>query len=100
MRNFIEALKRPTSSVTGEQVKDFHYDINSETYLAIFAKAKETIVSSTSGIHYGHYIAACQDDILTDVNVLFMRVPFQHGFALERWSASLHCMLQKSGSLT
>ena len=95
MGNFIEALKRPSSSIIGKQVQDFEYDINVETYRAIFAKAKETRASSPSGIHYGHYMAACQDDSLPEVNALFMRVPFQYGFALDRWSASLHCMLQK-----
>ena len=81
--------------VTGKPVEEFKYKIDAESYWTIFAKAKESTASSPSGIHYGHYIAACQDDLPTAVNITFTRVCFLHGFALERWSASMHCVLQK-----
>ena len=68
MRNFILALKRPTNETTKAPVEELDYIINSESYRAIFSKAKESTASSPSGIHYGHYIAACKDDLLTAVN--------------------------------
>ena len=59
MGNFISALQRPIRSGSGNPVEDFKYTLDTESYRAIFAKAKETATSSPSGIHYRHYIAAC-----------------------------------------
>ena len=95
MRHFIQALQRPISKKTGSPIPPFEYALDSEVYRAIFQKATESTASSPSRIHYGHYIAAMQDDVLTAVNAVFMRVPFKHGFPLERWSSSVQCMLQK-----
>ena len=53
------------------------------------------MASSPSSIHYGCYIAACDSDALTAVNILFMVVLFQVGIPLSRWTWSLHCILQK-----
>ena len=95
MKNFIAALQRPLSTNTGCPIQELEYNFDLDTYKAIFKKAKEHTSSSPSGIHYGHYIAAIQNDLLAEVNVTFMRVPFAHGFPLDRWSSSVHCMLQK-----
>ena len=66
-------------------------------YKPIFSKRREGTASSISSIHYGHYKAALEDeeDILITVNLVFMRVPFEHGFSLQHWCQSLHCTLQK-----
>ena len=61
----------------------------------IFSKTKETTASSPSGIHYGHYIAACESPALAAVNTIFMVLPFKAGKPLSRWENSLHCMIQK-----
>ena len=80
MANFIRALQRPISKITGLPVQELTYNLNDETYRKIYAKAREKTSSSPSGIHYGHYMAACQDDHLTSVNATFMRVPFYLDF--------------------
>ena len=36
-----------------------------------------------------------EHDILTEVNTIIMRVPFNFGFNLEQDESSLHCILQK-----
>ena len=41
-------------------------------------------------------MAACQEDLLTEVNATFIRVSFRRGFVLERWSASMQYILQKN----
>ena len=71
--NFISALQRPISKVTGEPVGEFKYKISNR---AIFAKAKESAASSPLGLHYSHYILACHDDLPTEVNATITRVPF------------------------
>ena len=47
------------------------------------------------GIHYGDYVAGCESEALSTVNLTFMMVPFQVGIPLRRWTRSLYCMLQK-----
>ena len=69
--------------------------ISRKDYADMFSKTRESTVSSPSGIHYGHYIAACESEILLDVNLLFMSTPFYVGRPLTRWSKSLHCTIQK-----
>ena len=71
------------------------YYLNNNTYRSVFFKARESTASSPSGMHYGQYIAALDNNILTEVNTIFVNVPFFHGFSLERWKRSTHCMLQK-----
>ena len=66
-----------------------------EQHREVFKKTCESTASSLSGIHYGHCIAACESDLLSKVNMIFMVVPFQVGLPLSRWTQSLHCMIQK-----
>jgi len=93
-KHFIQALKIPLSKKKGKPLPPFKYSLDIETYNKIFNKATVSTASSPSGLHYGHYIAAPEDNPLTAVNAIFTRVPFQHGFPFERWSSSIQCMLQ------
>ena len=95
MKNFITSLKRPLHKDTCYPINELKYKLDIITYKEIFDKANKNTSSSPSGIHYGYYKVAVQDDFLAEVNIIFMRVPFEHGFPLERWSNSVHCMLQK-----
>ena len=61
----------------------------------IFGKTKEFTASSTSGIHYGHHIAACESDPLSVVNHFFMVIPSKADRPLSRRTNSLHNMIQK-----
>lgn len=95
MKNFLYALKRPLSKNTGSILTPFEYTLDPKTYKQNFTKSTEATVSSPAGLHNGHYIAAIQDEILTEVNAIFMRLPSQHDFPIDRWSSSVQCMLQK-----
>ena len=95
MANFIKALKIPHSTATGEPTPVMDDDIDSETYTEMMNGTRESTASSPSGIHYGHYKAACESELLTAVNLLFMVLPFKVGIPLHRWTCSLHCMIQK-----
>ena len=95
MKSFIMALKIPTSKKTGSEVPEMSVNMKMEGYIRAFRKTAEATASSPSGIHYGHYIAACESKVLAEVNLLFMETPFQVGIPLTRWTRSLHCMIQK-----
>ena len=52
--------------------------------------------SSASGRHIGHYKAATQSEQITEVNCRMMTIPFQKGFAPERWTQVTDVMLEKN----
>ena len=100
MTNFMVALKISISKITGQPVKELEYKLDETTYKQIFTKSRESTLSSPAGINYGHYIAAIEDEILTEVNTNSMQALFIYGFILERWSNLVHYMLQKKRNLT
>ena len=95
MHSFIKALKIPNSKDSNTKLKEMGIGITSQDYVDIFSKTRESTASSPSGIHYGHYIAACESELLINVNLIFMTTPFHIGKPLTRWTKSLHCMIQK-----
>ena len=93
MNSFLKALKLPNSKLTGGIIPTMSSLITLQQYNAIFNSTRKQTISSPLGLHYGHYKAACEDDSLSQVHLLFMTVPFQVGIPLSRWKNSLHCMI-------
>jgi len=60
MSSFLKALQIPISAKTGSPVPTMKTELTVEESSKIFRKTKESTASSPSGIHYGHYIAACE----------------------------------------
>ena len=69
--------------------------IGREAWQKKWSKAKETTSSSESQIHYGHYIAGAQSDIISHHDALKTTICLKRGFALDRWERGLSCMLEK-----
>ena len=63
-------------------------------YHSIFNHTRES-TSLHPPLHYGHFKAACESTILTELNLAFMNIHFQYEYPLTRWLKSYHCMLQK-----
>ena len=95
LHEFIKALRRPTTTTTNSVLPEMDVSITLEQYKTIMTKTRESTASSPSGLHYGHYIACCESDALSQVLLTFMTLPFTYGFSLARWETSIHCMLQK-----
>ena len=95
MKNFIKVLKIPISLKTEKSLEPMPITYKNEDYVESFSKTRESTTPSPSGLHYGHYIAACESETLTTMNVIFMRTPLQVGIPLTRWTKSLYCMIQK-----
>ena len=93
MHSFLKALQILISAKTGTPVPTMKTETTMEDSCEIFSKIKETTASSPSGIHYGHYIAACESPELSVVNTIFMATPFKAGKILTRWTNSLHYMI-------
>lgn len=84
MNMFIKALQISISATTGSNVPTMETDVTVEDACKIFSKTRESTASSPSGIHYGHYIAACESDVLVSVNLIFVVTPFKAGKPLSR----------------
>ena len=76
MTRFVSVLQRPNIVDTGLTIKELDYKTDRDTYRNIFSKTNESTVLSPYSIHYEHYIVATKNDLLADMNSIFMRVPF------------------------
>ncbi len=52
-------------------------------------KVNEFTSSSISGVHYGHYKAAIQDELISEVLALQLTVVARSGIPPENWSVDL-----------
>ena len=69
MKIFIGALKTLLSGKTGKYIPTMDTTMDIEQHMEVFHKTRENTASSPSRIHYGHCIAACDSDILSEVNI-------------------------------
>ncbi len=69
--------------------------ITADDFRRFWKRVNEFTSSSMSGVHYGHYKAAIQDDTLTEALALQLTVVARSGIPLENWSVGLQVMLEK-----
>jgi hypothetical protein len=69
--------------------------ITDEDFVSTYKKAHESTTSSPSGRHIGHYKAILKDPTLVTMQADMMPLPFQVGFAPERWKRVVDIMLEK-----
>jgi hypothetical protein len=73
--------------------------ITPDDFKSFWRKVNKFTSLSMSGVHYGHYKAAIQDEMSSDVLVLHLTVIVQSGIPLENWSVGLQVMLEKIAGL-
>jgi hypothetical protein len=69
--------------------------ITPEQWKAYWKIVNKEILSSESGIHFGHYIVGCKSDIIAHYHAARVSVILAHAIQLERWSWGLSVMLEK-----
>ena len=69
--------------------------ITPEEFKSFWQKVNEFTSSSMSGVHYGHYKAAIQDDTISAALALQLTVVARSGIPPESWSVGLQVMLEK-----
>ena len=69
--------------------------ITPEDFKRFWKRVKEFTSSSMSGVHYGHYKAAIQDDLSTEILAQQLTVIARSGIPPENWSIGLQVMLEK-----
>jgi hypothetical protein len=69
--------------------------INDDEFISTFKVTNEATSSSPSGHHIGHYRAILKDPLLVSLHTTMMSIPFQVGFAPDRWTRVTDIMLEK-----
>ena len=69
--------------------------ITSDNFKRFWWKVKEFTFLSMSGVHYGHYKAAIQDETILAALALQLTVVGRSGIPPENWSVGLQVMLEK-----
>ena len=69
--------------------------ITSDDFKRFWRKVNKFTYSSMSGVHYGHYKAAIQDETISAALALQFTVVARSGIPPENWSVGLQVMLEK-----
>jgi hypothetical protein len=69
--------------------------ITPDNFKRFWRKVNKFTSLSMSGVHYGHYKAAIQDEMSSDVLALQLTVIARSGIPQENWSMGLQVMLEK-----
>jgi hypothetical protein len=85
----LHTFATPVSTATGDTV------IIPDNYRSTYQVANENTSSSPSGRHIGHYKAILRDPSLVQLHSQMMSLPFQVGFAPQRWTTVTDIMLEK-----
>ena len=86
---FLSLLKYP------EIRKNISEKIDTKDFIQYWRKAKERTSSSISGIHFGHYIGACDSEGLSNLHATFLDLVVSTGCIVTRWVKGLSVMLEK-----
>ena len=85
----LHSLAQPVPQLGGSAV------LTPAEFKATYSVASEQTSSSPSGRHIGHYKAVLQDPQLVQLHSQMMSIPFQVGFAPDRWTKVTDIMLEK-----
>ena len=55
--------------------------------------------TSSRNLHFGHFKACCQQELLSGVNYIMAEVPFQSGYSPMRWNNATDVMILKKAGL-
>jgi hypothetical protein len=69
--------------------------ITPDSFKHFWQKVNKFTSSSMSGVHYGHYKAAIQDELILEVLALQLTVVARSSIPPENWSVGLQAMLEK-----
>jgi endonuclease/exonuclease/phosphatase family metal-dependent hydrolase len=85
----LQALQGPANRST------IQLDLSTESYEQGWLKCKEQTASGPSGIHFGHFIAACRHSKLKTLECAMANFPMKTGYSPVRWQRGVEVMLLK-----
>jgi hypothetical protein len=90
----IPYLPRPT------HLKDICCDISQEQYTYEWSRSREFTSTGISQVHFGHFKASCQDNMLLELDRWMAETCLKTGHSLKRWHRGIDVMIpKKSNSL-
>jgi hypothetical protein len=90
----LQTLATQTSQVEASAV------IIPDEFRSTYLVAHEQTSSSPSSRHIGHYKAVLADPLLVQLHAQIMSLPFQAGFAPDRWTKVTDIMLEKEANVS
>ena len=87
---FLEVLQRPAPQLYRKRA-----EITPAQYTSSYKRLNESISSSVSGMHLGHWKAALESPSLVQMYATKMSLPYIHGFDPERWKLVVDVCLPK-----
>jgi hypothetical protein len=94
-RGMLALLQQPTET----DLPLINTTITKEDFQNYWKKANEKISSSWSQLHFGHYIAASEDDFLSEIHALKTHLACSTGYSFPRWKKGLTVMLEKKAGV-
>jgi hypothetical protein len=85
----LDSMKYPTNYTPATM--DFTY----ESFVKGWQKVREQTASGKSGLHFGHFIAACKHSQLGRIEWTMANFPLQSGYSPKRWQQGIEVMLLK-----
>jgi hypothetical protein len=73
-------------------------DLSLDNFVSGWCKAKEHTASGKSGLHFGHFIAACTHAELSKIEQQMANFPLKSGYSPRRWQQGIEVMLLKQAN--
>ena len=93
--DIIEFFDHCKMTKASKESGDVRVDTTPETFCYFWRPRREKISSSPSKIHNGHYIAASLSVFLSTIIATLSSIPWEIGYAYDRWKLSLNVALEK-----
>jgi hypothetical protein len=72
-----------------------HIDTSVESFVRGWLKSKEFTAAGKSGLHFGHFMAACKHEKLAALESHMANFPLLTGYSPRRWQTGIEVMLLK-----
>jgi hypothetical protein len=89
VKDVLNAMKRP------QNYNPIQIDTSVETFKKGWLKSKESTAAGRSGLHFGHFIAACKHEGLANMECQMANFPLLSGYSPLRWQTGIEVMLLK-----
>jgi hypothetical protein len=89
VREILNAMAAPPD------MKMWELDFSVDSFANGWRKSREQTASGKSGLHFGHFIAACKHQQLRNLECHMANFPLRIGYSPQRWQQGVEVMLLK-----
>jgi Reverse transcriptase (RNA-dependent DNA polymerase) len=77
------------------QLPPIRHDITTTEYVRMWKRNREYTSTGTSGLHFGHFQASCEDTQLCSFDKRLLEITLHTGYTLQRWYKGIDVMIPK-----